>query len=80
MTAVFAAFILAPDPTTKSFGVSLSIGVLIDAFVIRMTFVPAAMSLLKKSAWYLPKAMERVLPNLDVEGSANVPVAGHVAR
>jgi uncharacterized membrane protein YdfJ with MMPL/SSD domain len=67
MIAVFAAFILAPDPTTKSFGVSLALGVLIDAFIVRMTLVPAVMALFGDSAWWLPPRLSRVLPNLDIE-------------
>jgi uncharacterized membrane protein YdfJ with MMPL/SSD domain len=68
MISVFAAFILAPDPTTKSFGVSLALGVLIDAFVVRMTLVPAAMALSGNAAWWLPRLIARLMPNLDVEG------------
>jgi RND superfamily putative drug exporter len=78
MIAVFAAFILAPDPTTKSFGVSLALGVLIDAFVVRMTLVPAAMSLFRNSAWWLPRRLARVLPNIDVEGDQR-PAPKHAA-
>ena len=68
MIAVFAAFILAPDPTTKSFGFSLALGVLIDAFVVRMTLVPAAMALFGRAAWWLPSGVAKLLPNLDIEG------------
>ncbi|HEY1919687.1 MAG TPA: MMPL family transporter [Streptosporangiaceae bacterium] len=69
MTAVFASFILSPDPTTKSLGFALAIGVLIDAFVIRMTVIPATMFIFKGSAWWLPRWLGRVLPNIDIEGS-----------
>ncbi len=69
MTAVFASFILSPDPTTKSLGFALAIGVLIDAFAIRMTVVPATMFIFKDAAWWLPRWMGRALPNLDIEGS-----------
>jgi uncharacterized membrane protein YdfJ with MMPL/SSD domain len=68
MIAVFAAFILAPDPTTKSFGVSLALGVAIDAFVVRMTLVPAVMAFAGKGAWWIPRFLARVVPNFDVEG------------
>jgi RND superfamily putative drug exporter len=68
MTAVFAAFILAPDPITKSIGLSLAFGVLADAFIIRMTLVPAVMALLGKRAWWMPKRLGRVLPEVDIEG------------
>jgi RND superfamily putative drug exporter len=68
MTSVFASFILSPDPTTKSLGFSLALGVLIDAFVIRMTVVPATMYIFKGAAWWLPHWMQRALPDIDIEG------------
>jgi putative drug exporter of the RND superfamily len=68
MIAVFASFIFSPDPTTKSLGFALALGVLIDAFVIRMTVVPATMYLYGGSAWWLPRWLDRILPNLDIEG------------
>jgi len=68
MTAVFAAFLLDPDPVVKSIGLSLAIGVLADAFVVRMTLVPAVMALLGRSAWKLPRHLERVVPSVDIEG------------
>jgi uncharacterized membrane protein YdfJ with MMPL/SSD domain len=68
MTAVFAAFLLDPDPVVKSIGLSLAVGVLADAFVVRMTLVPAVMSLLGRTAWKLPPRLERVVPNVDIEG------------
>ena len=69
MIAVFAAFILGDDPTTKMIGFGLAIGVAIDAFVIRMTFVPAVLTLLGNRAWRLPRWLDRGLPDLDVEGA-----------
>src|SRR3712207_4249816 len=68
MVAVFGAFILDPDPVVKSIGLSLAFGVLADAFVVRMTLVPAVMAMLGRSAWRLPRRMGRWLPNLDIEG------------
>ena len=70
MTSVFGGFVLMEDPIVKSIGFALAIGVLIDAFVVRMTLVPALMSLLGKAAWWLPRWLDRPLPNLDVEGEA----------
>ena len=55
MILVFASFIFSPDPTTKSFGFALALGVLIDACVIRMTVVPATMHIYGRSAWWLPR-------------------------
>jgi uncharacterized membrane protein YdfJ with MMPL/SSD domain len=68
MTAVFAAFLLDPDPVIKSIGLSLAIGVIADAFIVRMTLVPAVMALLGHSAWRLPRRLDRFVPRIDVEG------------
>ena len=68
MTAVFAAFLLDPDPVIKSIGLSLAFGVVADAFVVRMTLVPAVMALLGRSAWKLPRRLERLVPDVDIEG------------
>ena len=68
MISVFASFIFSPDPTTKSLGFALALGVLIDAFVIRMTVVPATMYVYGTSAWWLPRGLGRLLPDLDIEG------------
>ncbi|WP_035200230.1 MMPL family transporter [Heyndrickxia coagulans] len=70
MASVFAGFILAEDPIIKQMGISLTLGVLFDAFVVRMTLVPAVMTLLGKSAWYLPKWLDKILPNIDIEGNS----------
>jgi len=68
MTSVFAAFMLQDDPIIKSMGFALAIAVLIDAFVIRMTLIPALMYLLGDKAWWLPAWLDRLLPDVDVEG------------
>ncbi|WP_457965367.1 MMPL family transporter [Arthrobacter sp. D1-29] len=69
MVGVFAGFITATEPVVKSIGFALAIGVFADAFLVRMTLVPALMSLLGNRAYWLPRWFERVLPDLDVEGS-----------
>ncbi|WP_341717402.1 MMPL family transporter [Micromonospora sp. FIMYZ51] len=68
MTSVFGGFVFLDDPVIKSMGFALAIGVAIDAFVVRMTIVPAVMSLLGKAAWWLPRWLDRALPNVDIEG------------
>ncbi|WP_432985503.1 MMPL family transporter [Dactylosporangium sp. CA-233914] len=68
MISVFAGFILAPDPIIKSVGFALAGAVLFDVLVVRMTIVPAVMTLLGKAAWWLPRWLNRLLPNVDVEG------------
>lgn len=70
MVSVFAGFIFSSDPMVKQFGTALAIGILIDAFLIRLTLVPAVMSFLGKTAWWLPGWLDRILPNLDIEGRA----------
>lgn len=70
MISVFTGFMLAEDPIIKSMGFALAFGILFDAFVVRLLIVPAAMTLMGKSAWYLPKWLDRILPNLDIEGEA----------
>ncbi|GAA2589528.1 MMPL family transporter [Winogradskya consettensis] len=68
MISVFAGFTLIDDPIIKSMGFALALGVAIDAFVVRMTIVPAVVSLLGRSAWWLPRWLDRALPNVDIEG------------
>ncbi len=70
MTSVFSGFILSPNAIIGSIGFALAIGVLADAFLVRMTLVPAVMTLLNRAAWYLPKWLNRVLPNVDIEGES----------
>ncbi|WP_445667791.1 MMPL family transporter [Paenibacillus sp. FSL H8-0122] len=70
MISVFTGFMLAEDPIIKSMGFALAFGILFDAFVVRLLIVPAVMTLMGKSAWYLPKWLDRILPNLDIEGES----------
>jgi RND superfamily putative drug exporter len=80
MVSVFAGFIIAPDPLIKSIGFALSAAVLFDAFVVRMTIVPAVMTLLGKAAWWLPRWLDRLLPDVDVEGERLRHQLDHVPR
>ncbi|MCC6735344.1 MAG: MMPL family transporter [Bauldia sp.] len=68
MISVFAGFVLAGDPIIKSLGFAMAFGVFIDAFVVRLTIVPAFMALVGRGAWWIPRWLDRVLPNVDVEG------------
>ncbi|MEU7904719.1 MMPL family transporter [Actinoplanes sp. NPDC049118] len=68
MVSVFAGFILSPESLVKSIGFALAAAILFDAFVVRMTIVPAVMTLLGRRAWWLPRWLDRVLPDIDVEG------------
>ncbi|GAA2638688.1 MMPL family transporter [Paractinoplanes durhamensis] len=68
MMSVFAGFLLADDAIIKSLGFALAFGVAVDAFLVRMTIVPAVLSLLGRAAWWLPRWLDRALPNVDIEG------------
>jgi len=68
MISVFAGFIFAHDIMIKQIGFALAAGILIDAFIVRMALVPAVMAVFGDKAWWLPKWLDRMLPNLDVEG------------
>lgn len=68
MTAVFAAFILQDDAIAKSMGFALAAAVVFDAFIVRMVLIPALLYLLGEKAWWLPAWLDRILPNVDVEG------------
>jgi RND superfamily putative drug exporter len=70
MTSVFAGFAAGHDPVIKPIGFALALGVLLDAFVVRMTLVPALMALVGRRAWWIPQWLDRVLPDLDIEGEA----------
>ena len=70
MASVFAGFILVEDPIIKAIGFGLTIGVLIDAFVVRMTLVPAILSLLGDRAWWFPNWLDRLTPRVDIEGES----------
>jgi RND superfamily putative drug exporter len=67
MGTVFAAFILTSDRISKEFGILLAIAILTDALVVRMTLVPAFLTLLGERSWYIPKWLDRTLPQLTIE-------------
>jgi RND superfamily putative drug exporter len=68
MISVFAAFVLGDNVLIKMFGLGLSVAVLLDATLVRLVLVPATMSLLGSANWWLPRWLDRILPNLDLEG------------
>ncbi|MCX4762743.1 MMPL family transporter [Streptomyces sp. NBC_01275] len=75
MMAVFGGFISSSESMIKMIGFGLAIAVFFDAFIVRMAIVPAVLALLGKRAWWLPKWLDRVLPNVDVEGEGLKPPA-----
>ncbi|MET4582581.1 RND superfamily putative drug exporter [Conyzicola nivalis] len=70
MVAVFGGFVFSDATIIRAIGFGLAFGVLIDAFIVRMLLMPALMHLLGTSAWWLPRWLDRILPNVDVEGAA----------
>ena len=70
MFSVFASFVTGDSMILKQIAFALAVGVLIDAFVVRMTFVPAVLALTGRAAWWLPNWLDRRLPNLDIEGES----------
>ncbi|MGV8848222.1 MAG: MMPL family transporter [Propionibacteriaceae bacterium] len=70
MFAVFAFFVPNGEGALKAIAFGLAFGVAIDAFLVRMTLVPAVMHLLGEKAWWLPKWLDRILPSLDIEGES----------
>ncbi len=67
MGTVFAAFILSADRVPKEFGLLLAIAILTDALVVRMTLVPAFLTLMGEKSWYMPRWLDRILPNVTIE-------------
>ncbi|WP_426998685.1 MMPL family transporter [Pseudarthrobacter sp. N5] len=87
MVSVFAGFIFSHLTMVRPLGFAMAFGVLVDAFVVRMTIVPAVMYLLGSKAWWLPKWLDRLLPDVDVEGAKlrtdqapAAPVASHLVH
>jgi len=69
MVSVFSGFVFAELTMVRPIGFGLALGILVDAFLVRMTFIPAVLSLLGEKAWWLPRWLDRILPNVDVEGA-----------
>lgn len=81
MIAVFLGFFFGHDPFVKAIGFALAVGVLVDAFAVRMILVPAVMALLGERAWSMPRWLDRITPHVDIEGAglpaSPPPPAGH---
>jgi RND superfamily putative drug exporter len=82
MGTVFAAFILSADRIPKEFGLLLAVAILTDALIVRMTLVPALLTLLGEKSWYIPRWLDRSLPNVTVEPphDGQIPVESAPAR
>lgn len=68
MFAVFSSFVPGGSTMLKPIAFALAVGVFIDAFLVRMTLVPTVLALVGRAGWWLPKWLDRLLPDLDVEG------------
>ncbi len=75
MISVFFGFVLGTDPIVKMMGVGLAVAVFLDATIVRLVLVPATMRLMGDANWWLPKWLDRILPNLDIEGDSGLPAA-----
>ena len=80
MVSVFAGFIFSHLTMVRPLGFAMAFGVLLDAFVVRMTIVPAVMYLLGEKTWWLPKWLDRILPDVDVEGARLERLDTHAAE
>ena len=67
MGTVFAAFILTAERVSKEFGLLLAVAILTDALVVRMTLVPSFFTILGEKTWYMPRWLDRLLPNVTIE-------------
>lgn len=72
MISVFGAFITNHETVIQSIGFGLAVGILVDAFIVRMLIVPAVMTLLGKHAWWLPKWLNKYLPHISIEGESEI--------
>ncbi|MFE2214478.1 MMPL family transporter [Streptomyces canus] len=79
MISVFISFLFSHDIDIMPIAFALALGVLVDAFLVRMTLVPAVLALLGDRAWWLPRRLDRVLPHLDV-GRRELPRPRHDRR
>jgi RND superfamily putative drug exporter len=68
MFSIFVAFMFTSDPTIKAIGFGFAAGVFLDAFVVRLTLVPAIMAIVGSRFWYHPRWFARHIPDLDIEG------------
>jgi RND superfamily putative drug exporter len=67
MSSVFFSFLLSPDRVSKEFGLLLGVAILTDALLMRMTLVPALLTLLRERSWWIPHWLDRALPDITIE-------------
>lgn len=69
MFTIFVAFMFTDDPTIKAIGFSFAAGVFLDAFVVRLTLVPATLAIIRSKVWYHPQRFAKYVPDPDIEGA-----------
>ncbi len=79
MTSVFGAFVFLDDPIISTIGFALAVAVVFDAFIIRMTLIPALLFIFGDAAWWMPKWLDRIVPKVDVEGETLASVRTEIA-
>jgi RND superfamily putative drug exporter len=70
MSSVFFSFLLNPDRVSKEFGLLLGVAILTDALLMRMTLVPALLTVLGERSWWIPAWLEKILPDITIESPA----------
>lgn len=80
MVAIFAGFIANHDTTIRAIGFGLAFGIFVDAFIVRLMLVPAAMAILGDKAWRLPRWLDRILPHISIEGESDTTHSRHRAE
>ncbi|WP_456787810.1 MMPL family transporter [Cellulomonas sp. P5_C5] len=79
MISVFSSFVFSGSAQIGPIAFALAIGIVFDALVVRMTMIPAAMALLGKAAWWIPRWLDKIIPNVDIEGAALERTGSHAA-
>lgn len=74
MISVFLGFVLGEDPAIKMFGLGLATAIFIDATFVRLVLVPAVLTLFGDAAWWMPRWLDRLLPAIDIDGHAGLPM------
>jgi len=77
MISVFGGFVLGNDPFIKMMGLGLATAIFVDATIVRIVLVPATMKLMGDTNWWIPDWLDKILPNIDVEGDAGLPPLPH---
>jgi RND superfamily putative drug exporter len=73
MSSVFFSFLLSPDRVSKEFGLLLGVAILTDALLMRLTLVPALLTVLRERSWWIPRWFDKLLPDITIEPPAERP-------